>query len=79
MPRRNLRGDLAGGIVTRRILGDYDADIREVDGGWYWHLYYHGERVNGGLAEDWIGALRAARHGASGHERSSMFVPRIRS
>lgn len=44
----------------------YSKDVTELaDGQFYWHVYLHGERINGGLAESWLtaheDAVRAAR------------------
>jgi hypothetical protein len=33
--------------------GGYRADFAELPSGeWYWHLYFRGEKVNGGLSPD---------------------------
>jgi len=37
--------------LSRRIR-EYDRKYAELDDGmWYWHVFLHGERVNGGLSE----------------------------
>lgn len=56
--------------MSRRDLGGgYKVDIRKLGDGWYWHLFYGGERVNGGLSDTWAGALHASRHGCTTHSR----------
>lgn len=38
------------------------AVTRLVDGQFYWHVWYHGERINGGLGESCEDASRLARY-----------------
>lgn len=50
------------------LLADYGyrKEVTElVDGQFYWHVFWHGERINGGLSGNWQDAhddaVRAAR------------------
>lgn len=46
-----------------RLRSAYRREVRDLaDGTCYWHLYWKGERVNGGLSDSRAGALAAAEH-----------------
>jgi hypothetical protein len=45
----------------------YSRQLAPVDGGIYWHLYYRGARINGGLADNEHDARRESWSSAQHH------------
>jgi hypothetical protein len=62
-------------MSRRNLGGGYIVEIQRVDDGWYWHLYWRDDRVNGGLSDTWSSAVHAARNGCTSHARWSPSPP----
>lgn len=45
---------------------------RQPDGTWYWHLYFDGERCNGGIAESKWHAEQAVEQYRAQHQRGQL-------
>jgi hypothetical protein len=47
----------------------YRIEITECEFGYYWHVYYNGDKVNGGIALQWHYGLGTARYEIVRHRR----------
>jgi hypothetical protein len=54
------------------LIRRYSFSSKRLDGCWYWHLYFDGERINGGLAESEAHCRRLVSEYKAQHQRGQL-------